>query len=121
MVEKSSQGCTSAHIWAEPKLGWPCTNTHREKQFGMTYISRAQSVAKAYPTVLGSRLRQTWTREGGVSREGERAGPLEVLIRCVFWANNRIHRKGNWAAVQFSRGADSTKIKVQQYFVCSRR
>lgn len=49
-------------------------------------------------------------------RQGE---ALEVLIKCVFGANNRIHRKGNWATLQFTRSADSTVGKVQQYSECT--
>ena len=73
--ERSNQGCTSAHTWAEKVKRkakvWLAMYTHiqREKQFGMTYISSAQCVAKMYPTVLGSWLQQTWTRGGG---EGQR-------------------------------------------------
>lgn len=104
---------------AMPNYGQPCTSTEKEKQFGMTYIHCAQSLAKIYPTVFGSWLQQTRTgrrdereREGDRERESKREGggereTLEVLIRCVFGANNRIHRKENWATLQFTRSADS--------------
>lgn len=110
------------------------TRTEKEKQFGMTYIHCAQSLAKIYPTVFGSWLQQTCTgrrgereRKGGREREQERERgwgerereTLEVLIRCVFGANNRIHRKRNWATLQFSRSADSTEGKGQQYSECT--
>lgn len=57
---------------AKPKCGYPHTDTQREKQFRMTYISGAQSIAKMYPTVLGSWLQQTWTRGGGGVEQRER-------------------------------------------------
>ncbi len=46
----------------------------------MTYISSAQSIAKIYPTVLGSWLQQTWTRGGG---GGGRGGGVEQRERAV--------------------------------------
>lgn len=38
----------------KPKYGWPRIDAQREKEFGMTYISCAQNLAKIYPTVFGS-------------------------------------------------------------------
>ena len=65
----------------------------------------------------GGRGVEQGERELGCEKAG--LGALKVLIRCVFWANNRIHRKGKRATLQFSRSADSTEIKVQLYSVCT--
>lgn len=69
------------------------TSTEKEKQFGMTYIHCAQSLAKIYPTVFGSWLQQTCTgrwgereRKGGREREQERergwGREKERLLKC---------------------------------------
>lgn len=65
------------------------TSTEKEKQFGMTYIHCAQSLAKIYPTVFGSWLQQTCTgrwgereRKGGRERERGWGREKERLLKC---------------------------------------
>lgn len=131
--ERSSQGCTSAHTWAEKVKSkakvWLTMHTHKEKNsFEWPTLAVLRVLPKCIPQSLAVGFSRHGQEEEGWDRGRESEcgwewaglGVLKVLIRCVFWANNRIHRKGKWATLQFSRSADSTEIKVQQYTVCTR-
>ena len=129
--ERSSQGCTSAHTWAEKVMSVVSqVKTHKEKnslEWPTLAVLRVLPKCIPPPLAVGSsrhgQEEEGWNRGGETERASlwvSGAGALRVLIRCVFWANNRIHRKGKWATLQFNRSADNPKIKVQLYSVCTR-
>lgn len=82
--------------------------THKEKNcLEWPTLAVPRALPKCIPQSLAVGSSRYAQEEGGWNRGIEQRGrestwlwvsgaeALKVLIRCMFWANNRIHRKGN--------------------------